>query len=261
MAIAFPCPSCGKRFTVADEMAGRQGSCKGCGCAMTVPFASVEPEVEEEEEMGIARVGYGLVDVPVAPSSAGTSPKIGATVFTAAPPDRSAQLTSYGSGSRKRSHSRSTDDASFMDRYGKPLVISLGGTIFVLLMIALFVPGGRYLAAMSIGGIGTIVFLICYAVGAYVAFTEDVVYGFMFLLIPLYQAYYFVKNWDEMWPWFTGMTLAVMLTFISGWIVSESSQTVEEEAAAANAFQTRDTLAVPLVLVCHPSFAPGIVRG
>lgn len=35
--ITFSCQKCGKRFSVADEFAGRQGRCKKCGATITVP--------------------------------------------------------------------------------------------------------------------------------------------------------------------------------------------------------------------------------
>lgn len=35
--ITFSCEQCGKRFSMADEFAGRQGKCKKCGATITVP--------------------------------------------------------------------------------------------------------------------------------------------------------------------------------------------------------------------------------
>ena len=35
--ISFSCNSCGKTFSVADELAGRKGKCKSCGAAIVVP--------------------------------------------------------------------------------------------------------------------------------------------------------------------------------------------------------------------------------
>jgi ubiquitin-protein ligase len=37
--ISFACPKCGKKFSVADELAGRSGKCKACGSSMQVPVA------------------------------------------------------------------------------------------------------------------------------------------------------------------------------------------------------------------------------
>ena len=44
--------------------------------------------------------------------------------------------------------------------------------------------------------IGIILLLGGYAVGAYAAFTEDALYGWLYLFFPLYTAYYLVANWD-----------------------------------------------------------------
>ncbi len=40
MAISFECESCGKAFTVRDELAGKTGQCKQCGQRMTIPRES-----------------------------------------------------------------------------------------------------------------------------------------------------------------------------------------------------------------------------
>ena len=43
-----------------------------------------------------------------------------------------------------------------------------------------------------------IIFLYGYGSGAYIAFTEDGLYGWLYLIFPPYAAYYFVSRWDEM---------------------------------------------------------------
>ena len=45
---------------------------------------------------------------------------------------------------------------------------------------------------------GLIIFLYGYGSGAYIAFTEDDLYGWLYLIFPPYAAYYFVSRWDEM---------------------------------------------------------------
>ena len=45
---------------------------------------------------------------------------------------------------------------------------------------------------------GLIVFLYGYGSGAYIAFTEDGLYGWLYLIFPPYAAYYFVSRWDDM---------------------------------------------------------------
>lgn len=41
MAIDFACQSCGKSFSVKDELGGKKGKCTACGAVMIVPSASV----------------------------------------------------------------------------------------------------------------------------------------------------------------------------------------------------------------------------
>ena len=45
---------------------------------------------------------------------------------------------------------------------------------------------------------GLIIFLYGYGSGAYIAFTEDDLYGWLYLIFPPFAAYYFVSRWDEM---------------------------------------------------------------
>ena len=54
----------------------------------------------------------------------------------------------------------------------------------------------EYRARVALAGL--IVFLYGYGSGAYIAFTEDDLYGWLYLLFPPYAAYYFVSRWDEM---------------------------------------------------------------
>ena len=50
-----------------------------------------------------------------------------------------------------------------------------------------------------------------YAAGAYGAFCEDFLYGFLYLVIPLYTAYYLVTRWEDLWRWFACSTTGVGL--------------------------------------------------
>lgn len=43
MAIAFACPSCGKKFKVEDGMAGRKGKCPGCDTTFQIPGVAPAP--------------------------------------------------------------------------------------------------------------------------------------------------------------------------------------------------------------------------
>jgi hypothetical protein len=63
--------------------------------------------------------------------------------------------------------------------------------------------------------------LLGYAAGAYGAFCEDFLYGFLYLVIPLYTAYYLVTRWEDLWRWFacstTGVGLVLFGTQLLRW--------------------------------------------
>jgi hypothetical protein len=64
--------------------------------------------------------------------------------------------------------------------------------------------------------VGILLVLCGYGLGAYVAFTEDSLYGWLFLFIPFYAAYYIVTHWDDMWLSFVPMTAGAIAIFIAG---------------------------------------------
>jgi hypothetical protein len=68
----------------------------------------------------------------------------------------------------------------------------------VLAIIAIVVPGARLNVGRVIALAGLILFFYGYGSGAYIAFTEDDLYGWLYLLLPPYAAYYFASRWDEM---------------------------------------------------------------
>jgi hypothetical protein len=77
-------------------------------------------------------------------------------------------------------------------------LIGLACVVVVLVIVAVFVPGSRLNIGRAIALLGLILFFYGYGSGAYIAFTEDDLYGWLYLLFPPYAAYYFVSRWDEM---------------------------------------------------------------
>jgi hypothetical protein len=69
--------------------------------------------------------------------------------------------------------------------------------------------------------IGSGMLLTGFFVGAYGAFCEDLLYGLLYLLIPLYTAYYIVTRWDDLWVWgtcsTTGVGLIIFGTELARW--------------------------------------------
>ena len=73
--------------------------------------------------------------------------------------------------------------------------------------IAWFAPGGMTIVGSLLMALGSAMVLLGYAVGAYGAFCEEFLYGLLYLLVPLYTAYYLVTRWDDLWIWFSCSTI------------------------------------------------------
>jgi hypothetical protein len=80
--------------------------------------------------------------------------------------------------------------------------------------IALFAPHGSLIVGCLLLTVGTVMVLVGYAVGAYGAFREDFLYGFLYVLVPLYTVYYLVTRWDDLWVWFACSTAGVALVML-----------------------------------------------
>ena len=202
MKISFACPSCAATGSVDATAAGRSARCKHCGHHFTIPTPR-EPEAEPE--------GY-LLDEPAE-----------CTVGPAAmsPPRDSAFVRSRGgegtTASRKpgRNAPESTPRTPRrqVSRFPWQTWLVRGGiaTAITLAAIALFAPNGTLIAGCALLVLGMVLVLVGYGAGAYGAFHEDFLYGFLYLVIPFYTAYYMVTRWDDLWVWFTCMTSGVGL--------------------------------------------------
>jgi hypothetical protein len=94
--------------------------------------------------------------------------------------------------------------------------------VLVSAMIALFAPRGTLLVGCLLLFVGSAMVLVGYAAGAYGAFHEDFLYGILYLLVPLYAAYYLVTRWDDLWPWFACATAGVALVALGTEMLSWS---------------------------------------
>jgi hypothetical protein len=81
---------------------------------------------------------------------------------------------------------------------GIAVLLGLGCAVAVLVVVAFVAPSARINVGRLIALAGLVVFLYGYVSGAYIAFTEDDLYGWLYLIFPPYAAYYFVSRWDEM---------------------------------------------------------------
>jgi hypothetical protein len=87
-------------------------------------------------------------------------------------------------------------------------------SVLILTGIAILAPGGLWLVGCILLVVGSLLVLAGYVAGAYGAFSEDFLYGFFYLLIPLYTAYYMVTRWEDLWVWFACSTVGVGMVFL-----------------------------------------------
>ena len=86
--------------------------------------------------------------------------------------------------------------------------------VLILTAIAFLAPDGTWLVGCILMAICGILVPVAYFAGAYGAFSEDVLYGLLYITIPLYTAYYLVTRWEDLWIWITCATVGVGLVLI-----------------------------------------------
>ena len=202
MKIAFACPSCGASGSVDESLVGKHVRCKHCTHRFAVPgrgeadaggYTLVEPTREP------ARVAATVPDPgPVFVPARGNEPRAVRT-------PRKPKGTAPGSTARR-------DESDFAWRTWLVRVGVLAA--MALLATALFVPRGVAIAGSAMILLGMAMVLVGYAAGAYGAFSEDFLYGFFYLVIPLYTAYYLVTRWDDLRGWFALSTAGVGLVLL-----------------------------------------------
>jgi hypothetical protein len=185
---------------------GKWAQCKYCEHRFTIPA----PGVEEPKE-------YELEEPPEKPPEdppAVMEPFQDAT-FT---PTRGDEPAATAPGPPKRSPSRTkprtTRKRASRSAWPARLAWVGGALAIAIAAVALFAPNGLLIAACAVIALGCVLILVGYAVGAYGAFSEDFLYGFLYLVIPLYTAYYMVTRWEDLWVWFACMTTGVGLILL-----------------------------------------------
>ncbi len=206
MKIPFACPSCGATGSVDAASAGKSGRCKHCGHRFTIPGpGEAEPEVfalegPPEEAAG---GGYAVME-PVAGS-----------VITSAPATRNPPRCRAVPGGPDRDPRAGAPANASRAAPGGPGWRGSGAALTIAIAaIALIAPNGLIIAACAVMAIGCAMILVGFGVGAYGAFSEDFLYGFLYLVIPFYTAYYMVTRWDDLWVWFACMTSGVGLVLV-----------------------------------------------
>jgi hypothetical protein len=115
---------------------------------------------------------------------------------------------------RKRSKTRRADSRFFLAR--RRNLIILAAIVGVVALVATFVPGVRAPIGVALALPGVLLCLYGYASGAYIAFTEDDLHGWLYLLFPFYAAYYLVSRWDDMSSRLIMVVLGLVLAGIGG---------------------------------------------
>ena len=220
MRIAFACPACGRGFEVDAANAGRRARCKGCGGTVTVPAAVAA---------SAAAGTYALDDPPPPgePAPAGPSTYVRARAH-ADPP--AAGRGGPGPGTLARQAREGATDLAGRVAPLWPWLLGVPAGAAVLLgLVAGLVPGGTMIAGGLLALVGMLLMLAGHAMGAYVAFTEDALHGWLYLLVPIYAAYYLVENWAEMWRWFALTVAGAAILAVAGPILRAGLETAGPE--------------------------------
>jgi hypothetical protein len=210
MKIPFACPSCNATGSADVAFVGRQVRCKHCGTRFAIP----DPDDPEADVYALE----GTADEPAQDDAASPAQS---TFFV---PSRGDGTPGGDKAARKKRYS--TGPTPTRARKEKPafpwltwLVWFAIVLVVVLAAIALLAPQGTLIAGCVLMGLGSVLILVGYSAGAYGAFCEDFLYGFLYLVIPFYTAYYMATRWEDLWVWLTCSTAGVVLILIGVEIV------------------------------------------
>lgn len=205
MKIPFACPSCGAAGSADLSYAGKAVRCKHCNHRFILP-GSGEPE---PEDYALAEPTEGMA------GCIATGPAHG-SAFVPARGDEPSSVTAP----RARKRTGSASRGPIVSRQ-EPVVAwrawLLRAGVFAAVVIAataLVAPRGTVIAGCVLMALGSGMVLAGYAVGAYAAFREDFLYGFLYLAVPLYTAYYLVSRWEDLWVWFACSSAGVVLVLL-----------------------------------------------
>ena len=204
MTISFACPSCASTGAVDGSFAGKPARCRHCGHHFTIPSPGESgPEVYAVDQPAGKTAGATAIDPT--PGSAFVRSRGGGP--NAAAPRRPKRPAPGSTTRTARKRGSQLAWRTFLLRGGVAAGIALAG-------IALFAPQGTLIAACTLMVLGSAMVLVGYGVGAYAAFGEDFLYGFFYLVIPLYTAYYIVTRWEDLWVWFTCSTAGAVVVVL-----------------------------------------------
>jgi hypothetical protein len=204
MKIPFACPSCNATGSADAAFIGRQVRCKHCGARFTIP----DPDDPDADVYALE----GAADEPAQEDATGLAQS---TFFV---PSRGDGTSGGDKAARKKRSAGLTPTRARKEKPAFPwftwLVWSVIVLVVVLVLIAMLVPQGTLIAGCVLMAIGGVLILVGYSAGAYGAFCEDFIYGVLYLVIPLYTAYYMATRWEDLWVWLVCSTAGVGLILI-----------------------------------------------
>jgi hypothetical protein len=106
-----------------------------------------------------------------------------------------------------------------------------------LYLVSLLLPNGTIIAGIALAAIGVLMMLVGFFIGAYAAFCEDFLFGFLYLVFPIYTAYFLVSNWDEMWRWFLVLTAGAAVLTLASFVMSAGVEKAEAAKRAGRVLQ------------------------
>jgi len=207
MRVRFICPDCGLSGSVDAIHAGKIIRCKRCGRQAPVPKPG-----EQETDL------YALAEPKADPASDWAEDRVPGAVSAMAP----------GAGATKAPRPRRTTRRSPRPRARQPsahfwwrnwLIGSVAAVALTLVAVSVLAPRGTAIAGCVVILIGCGMLLSGFLAGAYGAFHEDFLYGFLYVVVPLYTAYYVVTRWDDLWVWGACSTAGIGLILLGTEII------------------------------------------
>ncbi|QDV37208.1 UbiA prenyltransferase family protein [Tautonia plasticadhaerens] len=206
-AFEFSCPSCAAPGRAKVEWVGRTMRCKHCKATFNLPSPG-EAGADSYELAEPAQFA------PAAPME--EPPRGGTTTFTRSYRDAPLPDVPRDHPRRKRRQERTPREGLLALKDDRRVrIIGSFALLGVVLAVGTFtVPGFGTIGGWTLTGIGLLMIAVGFSVGAYAAFCEDFLYGFAYVVFPIYTGYYLVTRFDDLWPWFATSTVGFVLFMI-----------------------------------------------
>jgi cation transport ATPase len=143
-------------------------------------------------------------------------------------PRRGKMKSAKRAGARRREREQEESRVSLSS-----VLIVLAAIAAVLALVGYFVPPAQRFVGVTLAVPGLVLCLYGYVTGVYIAFTEDDLYGWLFLLFPFYAAYYVVSRWDEMQSRLYMVIAGLVLLAVGGRYLEQAQAKVTAAAEAA----------------------------